>query len=179
MEPALLWAPMRRWLLSAGAAAVICGPTVMAFYSGGFFDRPRLIAALVVWAMVIVIAVAAVSLVPTATPGRVALAALFLLTLWTTASVAWAPLGGRAVDDVQRLLLYLGYFVCALALHAPSAFAQCQEWTSGFECTGVNGTVHDAITFDDGNGPALYIASAAVGQAPSGTWMTTLWPPSV
>jgi hypothetical protein len=116
MSTALLWAPMRRWLLSAGAAAVICGPTVMAFFSGGFFDRPRLIAALVVWAMVTVVAVAAVWPVPAATPGRVALAALFALTLWTAASVAWAPLGGRAVHDVERLLLYLGFFACALAL---------------------------------------------------------------
>jgi O-antigen ligase len=116
MSTALLWAPMRRWLLSAGAAALICGPTVMAFFSGGFFDRPRLIAALVVWVIVIMVAVTAASPVPAGTPARVALGALFLLALWTTASVAWAPLGGRAVDDVQRLVLYLGFFACALAL---------------------------------------------------------------
>ncbi len=107
---------MRRWLLAVGATVVICGPTAMAFFSGGFFDRPRLIAALAVWVLVVVVGLTAVVPVPRSTPSRVALAALLLLCAWTAASVAWAPIGGRAQDDLQRLLLYLGFFFCALAL---------------------------------------------------------------
>ena len=45
-----------------------------------------------------------------------ALAGLALLAAWTGLSYEWAPLGGRAQDDVQRLLLYLGFFAASLAL---------------------------------------------------------------
>jgi hypothetical protein len=38
------------------------------------------------------------------------------LTAWTALSLIWAPLGGRAQDDLQRLLLFLGFFTAALAL---------------------------------------------------------------
>ena len=40
---------------------------------------------------------------------------LAALTAWTAISLAWAPDGGAAVDDVQRLLLYLAA-TCALAI---------------------------------------------------------------
>ncbi len=53
---------------------------------------------------------------PSSVPGRLALAGLLLLTAWTAASVSWAPIGGRAQDDVQRLVLYLGVFIAAVAL---------------------------------------------------------------
>ena len=74
-QAALLWLQMRRMLLGAGAALLIAGPTVLAFFSGGFFDRPRIVAAILAWALVAVAAV----LVPdapavvgsgTACPGR-------------------------------------------------------------------------------------------------------------
>jgi O-Antigen ligase len=48
-----------------------------------------------------------------------------LLCAWTGVSIAWAPLGGQAQDDVQRLLLYVGFFAAALALlHGPAV----REW---------------------------------------------------
>src|SRR5919198_1530530 len=40
----------------------------------------------------------------------------WVLAAWTALSLIWAPLGGRAQDDLQRLLLYLAYFTAALAL---------------------------------------------------------------
>jgi hypothetical protein len=107
---------MRKSVLALGAAALVAGPTVLAFFSGGFFDRPRLIAAVGAWALVMVAAVLAPRPLPSSTPGRLALAGLFLLTAWTALSLMWAPLGGRAQDDLQRLLLYLAYFLAALAL---------------------------------------------------------------
>jgi O-Antigen ligase len=107
---------MRRSLLYCGASVLVVGPTAIAFFSGGYFDRPRLIAAVVAWTLVAVVAVAAPRPLPASTPARLALGALLLLCAWTTVSVAWAPLGGRALDDMQRLLLYLAVFFCALAL---------------------------------------------------------------
>ena len=52
-SPGLLSLQMRRWVLAAGAAALLAMPTVLAFFSGGFFDKPRLVAALVAWALVV------------------------------------------------------------------------------------------------------------------------------
>jgi O-Antigen ligase len=107
---------MRKWVLAIGAAAVIGGPTALAFFSGGFFDRPRVIAGIAAWTLVLAAAVLAPQPLPSSPAGRLALAGLFLLTAWTALSLIWAPLGGRAQDDLQRLLLYLGYFAAALAL---------------------------------------------------------------
>ena len=107
---------MRKLVLALGAAALIGGPTALAFFSGGFFDRPRLIAGIAAWALVVVAAALAPTPLPTSTAGRVALAGLFLLTAWTALSLIWAPLGGRAQDDLQRLLLYLASFTASLAL---------------------------------------------------------------
>jgi hypothetical protein len=107
---------MGKAALAIGAGAVVGGPTALAFFSGGFFDRPRLIGGIVAWALVAIAAVFAPRPLPSSTPGRLALAGLFLLTGWTALSLIWAPLGDRAQDDLQRLLLYLAFFFAALAL---------------------------------------------------------------
>src|SRR5215218_10782118 len=107
---------MRRAALAIGAGVAVAGPTALAFFSGGFFDRPRLIAGIAAWALVLLAALLAPRPLPSFTPGRLALAGLFLLTAWTALSLIWAPLGGRAQDDLQRLLLYLAFFTAALAL---------------------------------------------------------------
>jgi hypothetical protein len=107
---------MRRSVLALGAVTLIGGAITIAFFSGGFFDRPRLVAGIVAWALVVVAAVFAPHPLPTSTAGRLALAGLFGLTAWTALSLIWAPLGGRAQDDLQRLLLYLAFFTAALAL---------------------------------------------------------------
>ena len=107
---------MRKWVLATAASALIVVPTALAFFSGGFFDRPRLIAGIASWGLVLLAAVFAPRPLPATMPGRGALAGLFLLTAWTALSLIWAPLGGRAQDDLQRLLLYLGFFIAAVAL---------------------------------------------------------------
>jgi hypothetical protein len=113
---ALVCRPMRRRALAAAGTALIVMPAVLAFFSGGFFDEPRLIAALVAWGLVLVAALVSPRPLPISAAGRVALAALALLTAWNFLSILWAPLADRAQDDAQRLLLYLGYFAAALAL---------------------------------------------------------------
>jgi O-Antigen ligase len=107
---------MRRSVLAVGAAVVIFGPTALAFFSGGYFPEARLIAAVGAWTMVVVLALTAPRPLPSSTAGRVALAGFALLTLWTAISIAWTPLGGRAQGDLQRLLLYLGFFFAATVL---------------------------------------------------------------
>ena len=110
-----MWQAMQRWLVAGGATTLIAGPTLLAFFSGGFFDRPRIAAAMVAWGLVALAALLGLQLVPRTTAGRVALAGLFLLSVWTVLSIAWAPLGVRAEDDSQRIVLYLGVFIAALA----------------------------------------------------------------
>ena len=95
------------------AAAVVLGtPLVLAFFSGGFFDEPRLWAALATWAALGALVVTRqIPPFPRSTPARVAIGGLAALTLLTGLSIAWAPLGGPAESDLQRLLLYLAAFV--------------------------------------------------------------------
>ncbi len=106
---------MRASLRAAAVVALIAGPTALAFFAGGYFDRPRLIAGVAAWGLVVLAALIVPRPLPSTFPGRLALAGLLLLTAWTALSILWAPLGERAQDDVQRLLLYLAYFTAAIA----------------------------------------------------------------
>jgi O-antigen ligase len=116
---------MRRSVLAVGAAVVIFGPTALAFFSGGFFGPARLIAAMAACALVIVAVVLAPQPLPSSTAGRLALGGLALLTAWTAFSIAWAPLAGRAQDDLERLVLYLAFFFAATVLLRG---AQVRRW---------------------------------------------------
>jgi O-Antigen ligase len=107
---------MRRWVLAAGTLGVLVLPTVLAFFSGGFFDKPRLAGAGFVWALVVAVAILSPRPLPHSRPGQLALLGLFLLCAWVALSFAWAPLGWRAQDDEQRLLLYLGFMIAGIAL---------------------------------------------------------------
>jgi hypothetical protein len=97
------------------SASLLAGGTVLAFLSGGFFDQPRLVAAICAWVLVAAAAVAAERPLPRSLPGRLALGGLAALTVLTVASIAWAPLAGAAQDDAQRVLLYLGAFTAGVA----------------------------------------------------------------
>jgi hypothetical protein len=117
-RPSLLSADgtIRSTLSAVGAAILLAGPTALAFFSGGFFDRPRLIAALVAWAVALAAAFSAPRPLPASVPGRVACAGLAALFAWTALSLLWSPVAGVTVDDLQRLLLYVGYAAGAVAL---------------------------------------------------------------
>jgi hypothetical protein len=113
---------MRRVVVAVAAALLLAGPTVLAFFSGGFFAEPRLIAAIVAWALVLALTLTGPAPLPRARPGRLAFGGLAALTLWTALSVAWAPLGGPAIASVQRLVLYTGALLLAIGvLRAPRA----------------------------------------------------------
>ena len=108
---------MPRRLARVLVVPVLAGPAVLAFFSGGYFDEPRLWAGVAAWILVAALAVAGALPRP---PQWLALAGL---TAWTGLSILWAPLASAATDDFQRLLLYLGAFVAALAVleHDPPA----------------------------------------------------------
>jgi hypothetical protein len=113
---------MRRAVPSAAAAYLLIVPTVLAFYSGGYYSEPRLLAGIVVWALVLALAVIGPAPLPRRTPGRVALGGLVLMAVWSAVSIAWAPLGGPAIENVQRLVLYVGALTLAIgALRATAA----------------------------------------------------------
>jgi hypothetical protein len=103
-------------LRTALAVPLLLGPGVLACFNGGYFDRPRLWAAIAAWALLAVAAVARPRPLPASTAGRLALGGLLALTAWTGLSLTWAPDGSPAGDDLQRLLLYLPYLAAAIAV---------------------------------------------------------------
>ena len=61
-------------------------------------------------------AVVSPSPLPRTASGRDRARRLALLAAWTALSYEWAPLGERASSDIQRLVLYLGFFLAGAAL---------------------------------------------------------------
>jgi hypothetical protein len=99
---------MRAGALLSARAALIAGPVALAFFSGGFFDRPRNIALLVAGVVLAVLVVAAPAgqLVPSHPAARVALVAAAAYAAWIGLSATWAPVRDYASDDAERALLY-------------------------------------------------------------------------
>jgi hypothetical protein len=115
---------MRRAVTVVAAVALLTAPTVLAFFSGGYFTEPRLIAGIAIWALVLALCVAGPTPLPCRLPGRLALAGLALIAAWSALSLTWAPLGGPGVQNVQRLLLYVGALLLAIGVpRAPRAAA--------------------------------------------------------
>jgi hypothetical protein len=91
-------------------------PTASAFWAGAFFEGERLAFGIVVWIGVALLAlVAPRPLIPPGPP-RAAVAALAAFTIWTTFSIAWAPLKDAGLGDAERVWLYLGYALGAAIL---------------------------------------------------------------
>jgi len=107
---------MRARLETVLAVPLLLGPGLLACFEGGYFDRPRLWAAIVAWALLAIVAIVLPRPLPASTPGRLALGGLAALTAWTALSLTWAPDAGATGDDLQRLLLYLPYLAAAIAV---------------------------------------------------------------
>ncbi|HXD57563.1 MAG TPA: O-antigen ligase family protein [Thermoleophilaceae bacterium] len=112
---------------TAGVAALLAGPTVLAFFSGGYFDQPRLWAAIAAFGLVLLAVLVSEKPLPSSRSGQLAIAGLAALTGWTALSIGWAPLAGPAFHDMQRLLLYLALLVAAAALLREWAAAEAVE----------------------------------------------------
>jgi hypothetical protein len=109
----------RRGALAVVGAVLLAGPTVLAFFSGGYFPGPRVWAGAVGWACVAVALVAGAPL-PRGRDALLAIGALGLLAGWTLLSIVWAPLAGNAYGAAQIAFLYLGALLAAaMVLRGP------------------------------------------------------------
>ncbi|MGI8633629.1 MAG: O-antigen ligase family protein [Solirubrobacterales bacterium] len=98
------------------AAALLAAPFALAFFSGGFFDVPRLVAAVATMVAAGLCLIVCPRPLPHSAGGLLVLGGLAALTGLTIASVGWAPIDEAASDDAQRLLLYLAAAVVAVAV---------------------------------------------------------------
>ena len=105
-----------RAVMGIAAAALLAGPTVLAFFSGGYFDEPRAWAGLAAWLLVAVAAIAAPRALPEGRSAWVAIGGLALLAGWTLLSMLWAPIAGGAYHAGQIVVLYLGVLLAATIL---------------------------------------------------------------
>jgi Ca2+/Na+ antiporter len=112
---------------TATLGALLVGPTALAFFSGGYFDRPRLWAGVVAWVAVAVAAVAYPRPLPRTRGAWLAVGGLTALTAWTAISITWAPLRDVAQADAERLVLYVGVLVAGIAAFRARAAARLAE----------------------------------------------------
>lgn len=105
----------------------VAGPVVLAFFGGGYFDGPRLVALIATWAVVAYLAVAAPLPRPAGRPLLLALVALALFTAWVALSEGRAPLTAPARADLERDLLYLGALIVAATAWRARAAADAAE----------------------------------------------------
>src|SRR5205823_2154640 len=98
---------MRHRASALAAGGLLLLPAVLAFSRGGYFDAARIRAAIAACVLAAVGAVVAQRAVPAGRAGQVALAGMAALTAWTALSLTWAPLRGPALEDLERLALYL------------------------------------------------------------------------
>ena len=95
---------------------LLAGPTALAFFTGGYFEGPRLTAGITAAAIAALAALIAPRVLPRSRSGRIAIAGMALLVAWVGVSIAWAPVGQDAYGDFERLVMYLAVLVCAAAL---------------------------------------------------------------
>jgi len=67
----------------------------------------------------------------------------------------------------------------SFALLAAPAAAQCQEWSGDFVVPGIAGSVHAQAVWDDGNGPALFVAGQFQAAGPIAARNIVRWDGSV
>jgi O-Antigen ligase len=113
---------MRAIVLNGARAALLTGPTALAFFSGGYFDEPRAWAGLGAWIVVVVAVVADPRALPRSRNAWLALGGLGLLAAWTLLSIVWAPMAGSAYHAGQLVVLYAGALLAAaMLLRSPAA----------------------------------------------------------
>jgi O-Antigen ligase len=107
---------MRSGAITGARAALLGGPAVLAFFSGGYFDEPREWAGLLAWILVVVALALAHRPLAFGPGGRLALVALGGLAVWTLISITWAPIAGDAYHAGQLVVLYAGGLLAAAVL---------------------------------------------------------------
>jgi len=117
----------RRFAAASIVAVLLAGPTVLSFFTGGYFDVPREWAGLVAWA--VVVAATAIAPAPSALsrPAWIAVAGLALFAAWTLLSTLWAPIAGLAYSAGQIVVLYLGAMLATVLLLRGRGAQRCTE----------------------------------------------------
>src|SRR5215207_4817869 len=105
-------ARMRRF----AAAALLALPALLAFGRGGYFGVTRVRVAILACLLLALAAFVAERPLPRSRNGRLALGGLAALTAWTGLSLQWAPVGGPAFADLERLILYTAAFGAGIVL---------------------------------------------------------------
>jgi O-Antigen ligase len=108
-------------------AAILAGPSALAFASGGYFDEARLVALIAAWALAAGAVLLSGAPLPRSRAGLAAVGALAGYAGWIALSTTWAPLKGPAGDDMERALLYVGAFVAVAAAFRPRGAARAVE----------------------------------------------------
>ena len=103
-------------MLSGATAALLAGPTVLAFFAGGYFEQPSLWAGLLACVLVAVAAVSVRAGLPRGRAAALAIGGLAGLAAWTLLSTVWAPIEGDAYQAGQQAVLYLAVLVAAALL---------------------------------------------------------------
>jgi O-antigen ligase len=112
--------PVANQAANGARAALLAGPTVLAFLSGGYFDQPRDWAGFGAWFLVVVALIAVPRALPRGRPAWLALGGLGAFAAWTLLSITWSPLAGSAYHYGQIAVLYLGVVLAAaMLLSAP------------------------------------------------------------
>jgi hypothetical protein len=103
---------------NAARLILLAGPTVLAFFSGGYFDGPRTWAGLVGWLLVVVAALTGTGRVgiPRGRAAVATIGGLALLAAWSLVSITWSPIAGNAYHASQVVMLYLGTLIAAALL---------------------------------------------------------------
>jgi hypothetical protein len=114
-------------VLTGARVALLAGPTALAFFAGGYFDEPRAWAGLVAWLLVAVAAIARPGALPRGANAWVALGGLAAFASWTLASIAWAPIAGRAYHAGQIAVLYTGTLLAAAILMTDNRWLRVVE----------------------------------------------------
>jgi hypothetical protein len=113
------------------AALLLAAPTVLAFFSGGYFGvshgQVGVLASGLAWVVVAVVLVLEPAPLPPSRAGRVALAGLVGFTAWTALSLLWSPLRDPGLADVERTSLYCAAFVVGAAALRGTAMARAIE----------------------------------------------------
>jgi hypothetical protein len=107
---------MRRGALSAARLLLLAGPTVLAFFTGGYFEGPRAWAGLLAWLLVVIAVVLGTRGIPRHRGAVLSLAGLTGLAVLSLLSMLWAPVVSDAYQASQIVVLYLGTLLASALL---------------------------------------------------------------
>ncbi len=107
---------MRTAVLNVARVALLAGPTVLAFFTGGYFETQQAVAGLIAWLLVVVALLASSRPLPRGRDAWLSIGGLGALGAWTLLSINWAPVAGSAYQSGQIVMLYTGALLAAAML---------------------------------------------------------------